>query len=171
MTFLDRILSTMPRKIDIATSMDFRRAGIIITVDIGRLPDHILMELVLHGITQKVGDAAAGKSDTPEMAQAAMTAVLNRLYAGEWTGRSAGNPGEPSINRFIRAAMRTVPVIRTSLKTVPAEDRDDWLMTTFAAQKEAMQTTILNAANELAAQAERDAKHKAALAESIDITL
>lgn len=54
------------------------------------LSDDIRKSLMLHGLKQKVGDAAAG-ADTIREAQMAMAQVVNNLTAGVWGTRSQGS--------------------------------------------------------------------------------
>lgn len=72
-----------------------------ITLDLAKLADEIRDRAMLHGLVQKVSDAAAiPKVDLPtdatEAAKAkyeAMQAVAERLLAGEWSKRSGDGTG------------------------------------------------------------------------------
>ena len=76
--------------ITLPDSVRFIRAGFEMAYDMTVLPAHILAELVEHGLTQKVGDAAAGKDG--DEARAKMDMVYKSLCDGEWGVRRAGAP-------------------------------------------------------------------------------
>lgn len=52
-------VGTMERTINLPETVTFRRAGYDMTVPMESLPDHILAELVAHGLAQTIGDAAS----------------------------------------------------------------------------------------------------------------
>lgn len=59
-------------------------------------PETIAGRAMIHGLTQKVGDAAAlgienGRRPTWEMKSAAMQEVIESLYAGEWNQKRSGS--------------------------------------------------------------------------------
>ena len=56
------------------------------------LPAHIITQLALHGLAQKLGDSYSGKSNDPVAAEQATNGVYNALAAGEFrrTARSGG---------------------------------------------------------------------------------
>lgn len=54
----------MERTVNILDQIEFRRAGHDMKVDVATLPDAILGELIAHGLTQTVGDAASAASMT-----------------------------------------------------------------------------------------------------------
>lgn len=157
--------------IELPESFDIRRQDQIVTINIAAMPAHIIKELVLHGATQKVGDAAAGKAGSEAMA--AMSTVAARLANGEWTGRAAGAAGEPAINRFIRQVMRAMPTIKANdtFKGLTGKDRDEWLMETFDKQRDAVKATITGHAEKAMAAAKAAEAAKAKLAGELDITI
>ncbi len=53
------------------------------------LPQAIVNQLALHGLSQKCGDSYAG-AETPAEARAAVSAVLADLTAGNWNAARAG---------------------------------------------------------------------------------
>lgn len=74
-------------------------------VSIAELSETIRAQLMLHGLKQKICDAAAiprnpetGRSATPAEKFAAMQAVAQRLLAGEWSAqRGDGSGGSQSL--------------------------------------------------------------------------
>lgn len=78
----------------------FRRAGHVIEVNPANLNASIIAQLVMHGVTQKVGDAAAGKHGAD--AADAMQATLATLEAGNWGRARKAGDAEAVIMRFIR---------------------------------------------------------------------
>lgn len=119
----------------------FTRAGQTFNVDPSRFNAEIIAQLVMHGATQKIGDAAAGKDG--DDALKAMDAVYESLSNGDW-GRSRGGAGEEPIARFIRAEVRNL-LSKESMaeyKKLAAEEKSDWLDAKFAAQDETNQAAI-----------------------------
>jgi len=75
-----------------------------INLDPSKLTDDIRTRAMIHGLVQKVSDAAAlGKDATPADKFAAMQAVVDRLNDGEWNKRS-GEGGDSSPAGIIRRA-------------------------------------------------------------------
>jgi hypothetical protein len=61
-----------------------------ITIDTSRLPEGVRDRAVLHGISQRVGDSAAGLGHDLKRAHATMQSVVDRLMAGEWGTERVG---------------------------------------------------------------------------------
>jgi hypothetical protein len=59
------------------------------TVDVASLTPDIVAKLAVHGLQQKIADAAAGATNEAE-ATAAMQKAIDALVKGEWTSRTAG---------------------------------------------------------------------------------
>jgi hypothetical protein len=60
-----------------------------VTVDVSKLSDDIVARLAVHGLHQKIADAAAGATNADE-AVAAMQKAADAVIAGDWTSRVAG---------------------------------------------------------------------------------
>lgn len=58
--------------------------GQTIAASIGDLKPDVVKQAALHGLLQKIGDAAAGHGDNPEQAFEACMAVYERLQLGDW---------------------------------------------------------------------------------------
>src|SRR5689334_7733961 len=72
--------------------------GQTIVVDYNKLSPAIQISAALHGIVQKIGDAAAGHGDDPEKAFEACMSVQEQLLSGEWNKKREGAVGErPSL--------------------------------------------------------------------------
>lgn len=72
----------------------FTRAKVEIAVEVEKLSPEMQRLLMLHGLTQKIGDAAAG-AENAEVAKGLMEKVRDALYAGNWgVTRSAGGVSE-----------------------------------------------------------------------------
>lgn len=94
------------------------RAGVSFVVELDKIDAAMRERLFLHGLTQKIGDAAAnaGKASaeagvTPEVwAQSAMAKVADALYSGQWgreRGAATGLTREERIREsIIRAAIK-----------------------------------------------------------------
>lgn len=68
--------------------------GSVLTFDAGTLPAEIQAKLMPYGLSQKLGDAAAGKSG--QEAVDAITKVFEGLAKGDWSTRA---PAEPKITK------------------------------------------------------------------------
>lgn len=78
-----------------------------IKIRIDELSDDVTRRAMLHGIVQKISDAAAlGKDATPSDKFQAMRAVADRLIAGNWN-KPAGESGAP-VQGLIWQAYREV---------------------------------------------------------------
>jgi len=78
-----------------------------IDLDVSALADEVTRRAMLHGIIQKISDAAAlGKDATPSDKYQAMKAVADRLIAGNWN-KPAGESGAP-VQGLIWMAYREV---------------------------------------------------------------
>jgi len=78
--------------ITLADTVTFKRAGEERTFSIEGIPADMIEELVYHGLTQKIGDAAAGKSG--DEATAAMQKVHDALLAGNWGVKRTQSGGD-----------------------------------------------------------------------------
>lgn len=81
----------------------FNRAGVEMTVNMDLLRPEILAELVYHGLTQKIGDAAAGSKGNADEATGMMAKVRDALYEGNWGVKREG--GARITDPVARAAM------------------------------------------------------------------
>lgn len=112
-----------------------------VAIDISKLSPEIVAKLVLHGLTQKVGDSAASAlkdagfsgtafKDLTEAEQAtvatkareAMEATRDQIMAGEWTTRVAGGASVDPLTARIRKLFGAV--LRAEAKAVWAEIKD-----------------------------------------------
>jgi hypothetical protein len=139
--------------IEIRDEFAFQRSGVTMTVDMTALSADMIAELVYHGLTQKVGDAAAGLADDEKAAREKMHAVLDRLLDGEWTGRRASANDEHGayrtfIRNIIRAAIKASPAKAKEYKA--AEDRNAYLDAIFDAQSDDKRDAIIARAKHLA---------------------
>jgi hypothetical protein len=172
--------------IELPAEFSFRRSDVPMTVKPDTFPKNILAELLLHGIVQKVGDAAAGLKDDPAKAREKMESVLAQLLEGDWrTSASGVDPMD-----YHRAA--------TLAKLLAAKDKADkaWfgkqggfltesveaVLTILAKQTDATKAAIEKAATESNAKAQAEAEKRrkekeaakasaAKLADAIDLKL
>lgn len=77
-----------------------------VTVDLAAIPASIVMDLALHGLKQKVADAASGAKTQAE-AEGPMQKAVDAILAGEWSSRVTGTDGTRTLAvvRLYRAAM------------------------------------------------------------------
>jgi len=73
-----------------------------VVVELAKLSPEIVHELVLHGLTQKIADAASGakkiaeetKESVEKVTMALMQKALDGLYAGEWMRKREGGAAD-----------------------------------------------------------------------------
>jgi len=70
--------------------------GQALKADLADFPENIRQQLALHGLSQKIGDSAAGcaKDKAFGAAFSAMTAVYEALKAGKWGAEREGTGGQ-----------------------------------------------------------------------------
>ena len=99
--------------IELAKSHDVGSRGVTVTVDVTKLSPEILAELAMHGLTQKVADAASQAKSVAEesgnsiedVTESMMAKAIESLYAGEWSRRTGGG-GVDEYTRVARQMMR-----------------------------------------------------------------
>lgn len=144
-----------------------------VTVDETKLSKDIRERLMLHGLHQKIADAASGATNEAE-AIAAMQKAADAILAGEWSSRGSGE----GVDEFTRIARQ---IVRSAMKEALGAKSPEWA--TFTGYDDATQSEKLDAnfaANESvfrpAVEArieqlrkERDAKAKLAKAVSFNV--
>lgn len=105
------------------------------TVDLAGLSPDMIERLALHGLHQKVADAASGALTLNE-ANAAMAKVADAILRGDWTSRVAGEGVDEETT-----VARTI--VRTALKTSWGGKSPKWVTFTGLADDE--QATKLDA--------------------------
>lgn len=121
------------------------RNGQTVSIDISKLSPEILDQLIRHGLTQKIGDAAAGSAKIAQetgmpqgdVALSLMQKVAESLLAGDWgvkRGESAGVSEETQVQRI---------VMRAALKEVWGAKSEKWKV--FTGETDAKQAEILDA--------------------------
>lgn len=122
----------------------FTRAGVEMSIDISKLTPDIIEQLIRHGLTQKIGDAAANakavatETGVPiaDVAKAMMEKVRDALLAGDWgTVRTGGN----SVSEEV-AIQRAV--MRDAMKAAFGAKSPKWAE--FTGKTDAEQATILD---------------------------
>lgn len=94
----------MEIQINLPASHDVNRAEQHVQIDLTKLNAETIGQLVLHGLTQKIGDAAAGKKG--DEALAAMQKVMDQLIAGDWTARRSGGSSRDTLEKMMIAKAR-----------------------------------------------------------------
>lgn len=115
----------MPMMIEnLPESIDVSSRGQAVTVDVTKLDAGMIVKLAMHGLKQKVSDAAASASklaedsedDAPTIARNLMEAVARRLEAGDWGAeRSGGGSTDPMMKWLVM-------VLRTMMRNNPDGD-------------------------------------------------
>lgn len=137
-------------------------------VDLAGLSDEIRNRALLHGIVQKISDAAAmGKGATPGDKFAAMKSVADRLAEGEWSKRNGEGGG--AVAGLIYRAFREFIENRAKAakKPAPAEEA---IRAKYDGMSRSEQLALRNV-EEIAAIIERlKAERGAAKSETVDVT-
>jgi hypothetical protein len=84
--------------------------GLEVQADVDLIPASIQRDLMLHGLSQKVGDSSAGFSKAQDFSGAfgAMQQVVDNLYSGIWSTRGQGGGVADLVNAI--AELRGVSV-------------------------------------------------------------
>lgn len=108
-----------------------------VTIDVSKLSVDIVEKLAMHGLRQKVADAAAsakkaseeeGETRTvAEIAEALMTKVVKNLEAGEWGAeRGAGTSVDPMDKyriQVVRGALKSNPKLKAQYDAIDSTDQ------------------------------------------------
>ncbi len=73
----------------------FLASGNVLTVSLDQLKPEIVTQAALHGLLQKIGDAAAGSQG--EEAEEACNSVLEQIVAGQWNATREKGEQAPSV--------------------------------------------------------------------------
>lgn len=94
-----------------------------IQVKLSDMPAAIVTQLALHGLSQKIGDSAAGFSKDKDYAGAmeAMTRVVHNLVEGKFNGDREGNSREDLILAVSRIQKIDVEAVRKTLAKATPE--------------------------------------------------
>jgi hypothetical protein len=154
-----------------------------VEVDVTKLSPEIVAKLALHGLTQKVGDSAAGalkeagfegrkfkdlsddeKAKVNKVAKDTMLETIENLYKGEWAERRAGASVDPVTQRirvlFGALLREQAKDVWATIKDLEAADKAAKLDELFAGQDDEIRADIEGNAK---AQLEAEAKAKAKL--------
>lgn len=141
--------------------------------DVSKLDASIVAKLAMHGLQQKIADAAAG-AKTADEADASMGKAIEALLAGDWSSRSAGD-GVTEETRVARS------VVRQAVKAKFGAKSPEWAKFTGlsdADQNAKLDEWFAGNADAFAPAVEKEmerrkaaAKAKAKLADSLDISL
>ena len=77
------------------------------TCDLDTLTPDMVRNLALHGLKQKIADAASGAEDEVT-ATAAMNKAIDAIQAGEWSSRGSGGEGVDEFTACARRLCRNV---------------------------------------------------------------
>lgn len=158
-----------------------------VSVDVSKLSADIIAKLVAHGVTQKVGDAAANakalsggdESKAPDIAESLMTTVARNLEAGKWGKTRNAFAAVSSLDKMMRSI---------ALSKIMAKIGDDdaklkaWRGRTLADRNDYLDSIIDNLSEEkhavwtaeaevMVAEAEAAAARKAKLADDVEVEI
>lgn len=144
-----------------------------VAVDVTKLSAEIVAKLAVHGLHQKIADAAAG-AQTQDEAEAAMGKAVDALLAGDWSSRTAGE-GVDERTRVARSVVFAALKSKFGAKspewaefTGRAQDAQNTRLDEIFAEHEA---TFAKAVDEEIERRRAKAAAKAGLAKSVDVTL
>lgn len=108
----------MEMKINLPATHEVSSRGKTVTVDLAKLSADMIAKLALHGLTQKVADAAAGAKkaageDASDDLIAAtgwqlMDAVAKRLESGDWGAERGGGATADPLDKWRLQVMRDI---------------------------------------------------------------
>lgn len=142
-------------------------------IDIAKLSPEIIARLAMHGLHQKIADAASA-SKTLDEASAAMAKAMDGLLAGGWTQRASGG-GVDEFTRVARMIVRKAfkdangpdSEAREAFMALDTGEQDEKLDEWFTANEDAFREPV--EAEVAARKAERERRAKLAKATSFDI--
>lgn len=91
-----------------ATAFIVSYGGKQLTLELSELSREVLHMAALHGLSQKIGDAASGYARTGINPLSVMGAVMEQLKAGHWNKPSAGGSGAAQANLLAEALSRAM---------------------------------------------------------------
>ncbi len=154
--------------LDLPAHVDVKAGGAAVTIDIAALSPGMIEQLVLHGLRQKVADAAAGAKKVSEaegetrskldIAFDLMSKVKVNLESGTWgatRGGSAGDDGLSDLQRMI------VEVATTLIKAADWKAKIDGWADMSTVERRAAKWAILDG-NASMPQLEAEAKRRMA---------
>lgn len=109
------------------TGIDFTFInGHVLQVNLNDIPEEIRESLILHGLSQKIGDSYAG-ADTVEDCITSASDVYEQLKAGQWKSVRESTGGAPKSNQLVEAIMaitgRTSEEVNKMLDSKSDEER------------------------------------------------
>lgn len=131
-------------------------------IDLSAIPASIVLDLALHGLKQKVADAASGAT-TEQEALGAMGKAVDAILAGEWSSRGAASGDGTRTLALVRLFKAAMP--KDKLKAYNALSVDDQVK--HATANVTDETAI--AAEVAKIEAERDARRKNAEARKAQV--
>lgn len=132
--------------------------GTSLGIALSDLPEEIVKNLALHGLSQKVGDSYAG-TETVEDAISQANGVAARLKAGDWKAAREGGGGRPKITLIVEALHRATGKELEECRELVASMEDDAVKELKKHPQVHAHITAINAerAAERAAKAAEDA--------------
>lgn len=105
------------------------------SVDMSAIAQDIVVRLAVHGLQQKIADAASG-AETEAEAQGAMDKAIAAILAGDWSSRQAGG----GVDEFTTIARQ---VVRGAIKDKLGAKSPEW--TAFIGRSDSAQNEALDA--------------------------
>jgi hypothetical protein len=147
----------METKLNLNDKHTVARAGHELVSDMTKLSADMIAELVYHGLTQKVGDAAAGKKGADALA--AMQKVMDALLNGDWGVKRTGG-GNAGLGR-LETEMAKIYIKATKMtfeKGVATADRYKVAVAEIAERSEAERADLKKLAERAIKRADEDAE-------------
>jgi len=156
-------------ELNLPKTFDIAARGKSVTINLENLKDDIIGKLVLHGLTQKVADAAASAKkvaeesggDASDIGKGMMQAVVDALEAGQWGTRVPGQAvtDEVKVRRSVVRklfGMKASDEAKAAFKALDASGQAAHLDALFDKQNDARKAAIMvDVANEIKLAKER----------------
>lgn len=129
----------MEMKVNLPATHEVSSRGKTVTVDMSKLDADMIAKLALHGLTQKVADAAAGAKKAAgedasdetiaDTGYQLMDAVAKRLESGDWGAERGGGAASDPLDKYRLQVMRDImktpkgEALKAAHDKIPSEDQ------------------------------------------------
>lgn len=164
----------MERKIELGETLEVTSREQTVKLDMTKLPDELIAQAVMHGLTQKIADAAAGAKKVAEESGVSiedatvslMAKVVERLEAGEWGATRGGSGLSPVDKKVIALSREQLKQRIDGYKDMTPAQRDKAVWDEFTQLGEGVQAKVRRMAE---AEIERERKAKEGLADLFEV--
>ena len=144
-----------------------------VTVDVAALSPDIVARLAVHGLHQKIADAASA-AQTRDEALASMQKAADAILAGDWTQRTGGGGVDERtlvMRQIVKAAMKESVGAKSEAWATFTGQSDEYQNAKFAENYEANKDALDVAIEAKIAERKAERDRKAGLAKTVTISL